>query len=188
MTHPAYARIEAIDLRPICARLMHPKAGPGWSQERTSQVALAYREFLMVATMFPNETPAPTPDVDTFWHFHILDTAKYARDCQQAFGYFLHHGPDTSPRPATDWRSSLRRLVISPTAVIGRTAGQAANTESYCAVTQAASAPRDSSYCAVAIEKGTSSYCAVTVEPAAEASHSYCAVTRLSPGSAVPAH
>jgi hypothetical protein len=36
---------------------------------------------------------APLVDVDTFWHYHILDTMKYARDCEQAFGYFLHHYP-----------------------------------------------------------------------------------------------
>jgi hypothetical protein len=31
--------------------------------------------------------------VDTFWHYHILDTLKYAEDCQAVFGYFLHHFP-----------------------------------------------------------------------------------------------
>jgi hypothetical protein len=32
-------------------------------------------------------------EVDTFWHYHILDTLKYAEDCQAVFGYFLHHFP-----------------------------------------------------------------------------------------------
>lgn len=31
--------------------------------------------------------------MDIFWHYHILDTAKYAEDCNEIFGYFLHHYP-----------------------------------------------------------------------------------------------
>ncbi|MCL6485635.1 MAG: hypothetical protein I4O49_15950, partial [Janthinobacterium lividum] len=42
---------------------------------------------------FPQEETAPLMDVDTFWHYHILDTLKYAADCDQVFGYFLHHFP-----------------------------------------------------------------------------------------------
>ena len=42
---------------------------------------------------FPQEETAPLMDVDTFWHYHILDTLKYAADCEQVFGYFLHHFP-----------------------------------------------------------------------------------------------
>jgi hypothetical protein len=31
--------------------------------------------------------------VDEFWHTHILQTMKYADDCQAVFGTFLHHNP-----------------------------------------------------------------------------------------------
>ena len=27
------------------------------------------------------------------WHYHILDTEKYAEDCRDIFGYFVHHFP-----------------------------------------------------------------------------------------------
>jgi hypothetical protein len=43
--------------------------------------------------LFPEEDTAPLADVDTFWHYHILDTMKYATDCERVFGYFLHHYP-----------------------------------------------------------------------------------------------
>jgi hypothetical protein len=43
--------------------------------------------------MFPAEQAAPLVDVDTFWHYHILDTMKYAADCDAVFGQFLHHFP-----------------------------------------------------------------------------------------------
>ena len=70
--------------------------GPGsaWGEARTLAAESEYREFLLLAKMYPAETPSPSADVDAFWHFHILDTVKYARDCDKAFGYFLHHKPD----------------------------------------------------------------------------------------------
>lgn len=93
VTH-AYAAIAALDLSTIRNRLMHPRAGLGWSAARTQAAESDYREFLTIAKLFPQETPAPTADVDSFWHFHILDTMKYAVDCSNAFGYFLDHKPD----------------------------------------------------------------------------------------------
>jgi hypothetical protein len=178
--HPAYAAIEALDLTPVRARLMHPVAGPGWSAERTRQVEHAYREFLFVATMFPDESPAPAPDVDTYWHFHILDTVKYARDCQQAFGYFLHHGPDTTPRRALDWRSSLRGLNAACTFQTTGAHGPAVNAESYCAAAQPASADAQASYCAAAQPAAAAadvSYCSLTQGALHEDTSSYCSLT-----------
>jgi hypothetical protein len=51
---------------------------------------------------FPNEGAAPLFDVDIFWHYHILDTLKYAADCENVFGYFLHHFPYVGLRGADD--------------------------------------------------------------------------------------
>lgn len=31
--------------------------------------------------------------MDTIWHYHILDTRAYAKDCQSVFGEFFHHYP-----------------------------------------------------------------------------------------------
>lgn len=82
-----------LDLSSIKAKLMHAASGEGWSQDKADAVEREYRRFLCLMTTFPDEQLAPLVDVDTFWHYHILDTMKYARDCQQAFGYFLHHYP-----------------------------------------------------------------------------------------------
>jgi hypothetical protein len=87
-----FALIGALDFSAIKAKLMH-KAGEGWSLERANAVESEYRRFLYLMKIFPNEQTAPLVDVDTFWHYHILDTMKYAVDCEQAFGYFLHHYP-----------------------------------------------------------------------------------------------
>jgi hypothetical protein len=85
--------IAALDLEPIKVKLMHKESGEGWSLERATAVEFEYRRFLFLMKKYPNEQTAPLADVDTFWHYHILDTMKYAADCQAVFGYFLHHFP-----------------------------------------------------------------------------------------------
>jgi len=85
--------IADLDLEPIKVKLMHVASGEGWSLQRANAVEFEYRRFLYLMKSFPQEETAPLVDVDTFWHYHILDTLKYAVDCEQVFGYFLHHFP-----------------------------------------------------------------------------------------------
>jgi hypothetical protein len=91
-----------LDLSAIKTKLMHVASGEGWSLEKTNAVEQEYRRFLCLMTNFPDEAITPLADVDTFWHYHILDTMKYAADCQQAFGYFLHHYPYVGLRGEDD--------------------------------------------------------------------------------------
>jgi hypothetical protein len=88
-----YQAISELDLEPIKVKLMHEESGEGWSLEKTNAVEFEYRRFLILMKKYPSEQTAPLVDVDTFWHYHILDTMKYASDCDQVFGYFLHHFP-----------------------------------------------------------------------------------------------
>jgi hypothetical protein len=85
--------IQALDLDPIKLKLMDPEEGQGWTRDHADRVEVAYRRFLTLLAKFPAETIAPTRDVDKFWHGHILDTMKYAEDCERVFGFFLHHFP-----------------------------------------------------------------------------------------------
>jgi hypothetical protein len=91
-----------LDLAPIKLKLMHVASGEGWSQHKADAVEKEYRRFLCLMKMYPEEDTAPLVDVDTFWHYHILDTMKYAADCEQAFGYFLHHYPYVGMRGEED--------------------------------------------------------------------------------------
>lgn len=94
MNAPAsFKAIADLDLEPIKVKLMHVESGEGWSLEKVNAVEFEYRRFLYLMKMFPNEQTAPLMDVDIFWHYHILDTMKYAVDCDNVFGYFLHHFP-----------------------------------------------------------------------------------------------
>lgn len=100
--HDEFATIASLDLDPIKVKLMHKESGEGWSLERASAVEFEYRRFLYLMKKFPQEQASPSMEVDTFWHYHILDTLKYAEDCQAIFGYFLHHFPYVGLRGEDD--------------------------------------------------------------------------------------
>ena len=92
-TNVDFKAIADLNLDAIKVKLMHRESGEGWSLEKANAVEFEYRRFLILMKQFPEEETAPLMDVDTFWHYHILDTLKYAADCEQVFGYFLHHFP-----------------------------------------------------------------------------------------------
>jgi len=92
-TSAAYQPIADLDLGPIKRKLMHVRSGEGWSRDKADAVETEYRRYLFIKKAYPDQMVAPTSDVDTFWHYHILDTMKYAADCEQALGHFLHHYP-----------------------------------------------------------------------------------------------
>lgn len=87
------AAIQALDLAPIKFKLMDPQEGEGWSRETVDRLEAEYKRFLTLLVKYPEAVIAPTKEVDSFWHGHILDTMKYAEDCERVFGYFLHHFP-----------------------------------------------------------------------------------------------
>jgi hypothetical protein len=103
-----FAAIAALDLEPIKVKLMHEESGEGWSLEQATATEFEYRRFLYLMKKFPAEEAAPNFDVDIFWHYHILDTMKYAEDCDAVFGYFLHHFPYIGLRGAEDLEAHRR--------------------------------------------------------------------------------
>jgi hypothetical protein len=85
--------IFSLDLDPIKVKLMDKTEGHGWTREQADHNELEYKRFLALLAKYPDQSIAPTTEVDKFWHGHILDTMKYAEDCDNVFGYFLHHFP-----------------------------------------------------------------------------------------------
>ena len=96
------AGIDALNLDAIKIKLLDPLEGKGWSREYADQLEIAYKRFLLLSVKYPDMPTVPTTDIDTFWHYHILDTMKYAEDCQNAFGFFLHHFPYMGMRGEED--------------------------------------------------------------------------------------
>ena len=85
--------IEELDLTMIRLKLQDMEEGPGWSPDQCDAVEKEYKRFLALKRAYQDREIVPDRLVDTFWHQHILDTAKYAADCEVLFGAFLHHYP-----------------------------------------------------------------------------------------------
>jgi hypothetical protein len=93
--------IQQVDLTSVKMRLKSNN-GEGWSDERANQVEIQYKQFLWLTYKHQSEPIVPSRDIDKFWHYHILDTRKYADDCSHIFGYFLHHAPSGENSQETD--------------------------------------------------------------------------------------
>ncbi len=168
--------IFALDLDPIKFKLMDKEEGYGWSRAQADRCEREYKRFLALLAKYPDEVIAPSKEVDKFWHGHILDTMKYAEDCRNVFGYFLHHFPYFGLRDEEDAANlaraaaTMRRLYrqefgAAPADEAGDEAGDKAG---YCAKAASAYCARaDVSYCARSAMQ-QSAYCA-------RAAASYCA-------------
>lgn len=88
----ALARVDQLDLSPINQVLQHEDPA-FWTDEVLAETEASYRRLLALNALHPSETIVVNKILDDYWHQHILDTRKYAADCQQVFGYFLHHDP-----------------------------------------------------------------------------------------------
>jgi hypothetical protein len=87
--------IQALDLESVKLRVMDAELGEGWTREYADCIESAYKNYLTMVVKYQDEAEdiLPSKDVDEFWHTHILQTMKYADDCQAVFGTFLHHNP-----------------------------------------------------------------------------------------------
>jgi hypothetical protein len=92
-TSTFFAKIKELELGPIAYKLMHPETGEGLSYLQVSRALTRYLMFLCLVYLYPNVAIAPSQEIDQVWHQHILDTSKYAQDCQMLFGRFIHHFP-----------------------------------------------------------------------------------------------
>ena len=90
--HDLFDRIESLDLECIKIKLMYAEEGEKWTRSQADEAEKLYKRFLYMVSG-TNRRIVPTRPIDKFWHTHILDTRKYADDCQRVFGYFVHHFP-----------------------------------------------------------------------------------------------
>ncbi|WP_191971549.1 glycine-rich domain-containing protein [Streptomyces luteolifulvus] len=88
----AVALVDQVDLAPINHKLRHDDPAT-WTEEAIAEGEQKYRRFLVLNLLHPHTTLSVDRTLDEYWHQHILDTRKYAEDCQFLFGYFLHHDP-----------------------------------------------------------------------------------------------
>ena len=105
-----YSEIDMIDLEPYKWKLS--KKHPELTIKDLEILDLEYRRFLMLKISYPNKKFSPTRNMDQVWHQHILDTARYRRDCIAIFGKFMDHRPYFGPHSAEGvWEQMSERFV-----------------------------------------------------------------------------
>jgi len=85
--------INKLDFTMIKRKLQDKEEGQGWVESECNQAEEEYKKFLALKRTYPEKDIVPNKMVDLFWHQHILDTEKYAEDCDIIFGHFIHHYP-----------------------------------------------------------------------------------------------
>jgi hypothetical protein len=66
----------------------------GWDKDKVLATEAFYRKWLVLHKVYDQDIVlAPNKQLDDYWHFHILDTQKYMKDCDYVFGSYLHHYP-----------------------------------------------------------------------------------------------
>lgn len=95
-TRDLWKLISALDLADLTAFVAQEQ---GWAPNFAAEIEWEYRAYLYLTEIIHDVRIAPTLDIDELWHAHILDTEKYAQDCNAAFGNFRHHRPNHSGTP-----------------------------------------------------------------------------------------
>lgn len=88
----ALNKVEMLEMGLINSKLRYEDSS-FWNNETLGQAEKDYKYFVALHLLYPEEILVPSKIIDMYWHQHILDTKKYAEDCQSIFGKFLHHDP-----------------------------------------------------------------------------------------------
>ena len=166
------AAIQSLDLNAVKVRIMDAELGEGWTREYADSIEAAYKTYLTMLVKYPDdaENIMLSEDVDEFWHTHILQTIKYAEDCQKVFGNFLHHEPHVGEITVTDLekRSALAEKTRG---LYAREFGEAQDAAwsgyaikpEHAAYSAASIRPQNAAYCGVAVRTEKAAYCGAAV-------------------------
>src|ERR1700704_2298626 len=94
--------IDRFEFGMLRQKLVDQEEGLGWSEEQCTLVEDEYRKYLALTRVYGLKSLVPPQLVDSFWHYHILDTQAYVADCERVFGKYLHHFPYFGLRGAED--------------------------------------------------------------------------------------
>jgi hypothetical protein len=165
------AAIEALDLGPIKFKATRTEDGYGWSAAYADQMEVAYKRYLILHAKYPELTLAPDRDTDRFWHMHILDTMKYAADCEATFGRFIHHFPYLGLRGEDDAKAldeAFAKMQALTAQEFGRPMG-AATDAAWCAMP---GKQADAAWCAMPGQQADAAWCAM---PGKQPDAAWCA-------------
>lgn len=97
-------KISSLDLSMVKLKLMDKDEGLAWTPAQCEDAEIEYKRYLHLCLLF-GKGIVPNKIMDSMWHFHILDTRAYHRDCESVFGFYLHHFPYFGMRGDEDARN-----------------------------------------------------------------------------------
>ncbi len=97
------ADVANIDLEMVKMKLQEEDEGLGWSLEQCESAEIEYKRYLHLCKVY-GKGIVPNKVMDSMWHFHILDTRAYHKDCEALFGGYMHHYPYFGMRGEGDAR------------------------------------------------------------------------------------
>ena len=97
--------IHAMNFTMVKLKIQDKEEGLGWTAFQCEEAETEYKRFLALKRTYPDKEVVPNKMMDLFWHQHILDTQRYAADCELIFGHFLHHFPYFGMRDEQDMRN-----------------------------------------------------------------------------------
>ncbi|WP_097278410.1 glycine-rich domain-containing protein [Caenispirillum bisanense] len=86
----ALAKVAELDFTMLKTKVCRDE---NMTAEECDEIDDLYRKFLALNMRYPDRKICPTGPIDVMWHYHILDTRAYERDCMALFGRLLHHFP-----------------------------------------------------------------------------------------------
>lgn len=86
----ALVKISSIDFTMLKTKIARDE---NMTIEEIDDIEDLYRKFLALNMRYKGKKICPTGPIDLMWHYHILDTRAYERDCISLFGELLHHFP-----------------------------------------------------------------------------------------------
>lgn len=97
MSDGTWVKIQSLPLNLVKDKLRSKKSWWWLLWHNLDKIEVEYRQFLYLIAKNPGQTVVPWSEaMDDFWHEHILDTAKYEKDCNEIFGRYIHHNPHLS--------------------------------------------------------------------------------------------
>ncbi len=93
--------VAKLDLEMVKMKLQEKDEGLGWSFEQCESAEIEYKRYLHLCIKH-GKGVVPNRIMDYMWHFHILDTRAYVKDCNKLFGGYMHHYPYFGMRGEND--------------------------------------------------------------------------------------
>jgi hypothetical protein len=103
--------IAEINLEMIKMKLQDPEEGMGWTTEQCDSAEIEYKRYWNLCFKY-GKGIVPNKIMDQTWHYHILETKAYHKDCDKIFGGYMHHYPYFGMRgeeDAQDLKNSFER-------------------------------------------------------------------------------